>query len=231
MRVYGQLLTEAEPERTNWPGKLVLMAGAGSTGKGTIAAASIAGAATLAIDNDRAAVRAALREGEVDFVVNTLDEALRVLKNQLRLRRPLGVALTAQPEPALAEARERGLQPDFVFVTEPPPPTEDLQNLPGRRLMLEGPEASAGFARWLALRNWRPFVVKAKDAAALRHVDTRLQARIGESGPRSAWVRGIVRYQRSADAMVRVVWLSEEERAALEREEIVERICSEDQFA
>lgn len=214
LRVYGRLLAEAEARQMVWAGKLVVMAGAGAAGRGVVAAASIAGAATLAIENDRAVVRAALREGEVDFVVNTLDEALRVLKNQLRLGRPLGVALTMDVAQAVDEAAERGLKPDFVFEMA----SGVAIGLPGVRLAMSGAEADAAVERWIGGRGWREFVVRAKDAPALRRVDAGLVERMSGDDPRVGWVRGIVRYQRSAGGVERVIWLSEEERAVLGNE-------------
>ena len=74
-------------------------------------AASVAGAATLAIDADAEAMKAALRRGELDFVVNTLDEALRTLKNQMRQKRPLSVGTDLRMWSAtLAELASRGVQ-------------------------------------------------------------------------------------------------------------------------
>ncbi len=62
-------------------------------------------------------MKAAMRAGALDFVVNTLDEALRALKNQVRLRRPVGVGLVADVDATLAEMVERGVQPDLHIVS------------------------------------------------------------------------------------------------------------------
>lgn len=79
-----------------------------------IVAASIAGAASLSIDADGESLRAGLRRGFCDFVVGHLDEAIRILKNELRQRRAVSVGLTAAPEACLTEIVERGLQPDLL---------------------------------------------------------------------------------------------------------------------
>ena len=50
-----------------------------------------------------------------DFVVNSLDEALRTLKNEIRQRRPLAVALLADPDQVTDEAAERGLAPRLIL--------------------------------------------------------------------------------------------------------------------
>lgn len=84
-----------------------------------IVAASVAGAASLFIDTNAELLRAGLRAGFCDFVVGQLDEALRILKNELRQSRAVAVALTADPEASLAELVERGLQPDFLSLGSP----------------------------------------------------------------------------------------------------------------
>jgi hypothetical protein len=112
MRVYHALVELRE----DWGGGLVLLCGAGCVSGGAPAAVSIAGGATLAIDSDAAAMKAAMRAGYLDFVVNSLDEALRALKNEVRKRRPLSVGLIADVDATLAEMIERGVQPDFQVV-------------------------------------------------------------------------------------------------------------------
>ena len=62
-----------------------------------IVAANIAGAASLAATADRTAQKQALRDGVADFPVNSLDEALRILKNQLRKREPVAVCVGLRP--------------------------------------------------------------------------------------------------------------------------------------
>lgn len=77
-------------------------------------AANIAGAASLGVDADAGRAKLALRQGLCDFVVNSLDEALRILKNEIRKKQPVAVVLVGDPELALAEMLERGVQPDLV---------------------------------------------------------------------------------------------------------------------
>jgi len=74
-----------------WPGALILAIGLGPRGAAVSTAGNIAGAACLAIDPRPEACRAALLSGACDFIVNTVDEALRILKNQIRQRRPVSV--------------------------------------------------------------------------------------------------------------------------------------------
>jgi hypothetical protein len=82
--------------------------------RASIAAANIAGAATLAASADRSAQKQAMRDGIADFLVATLDEALRILKNQLRKREPAAVCVGAAPAEVESEMLARGVVPDFV---------------------------------------------------------------------------------------------------------------------
>ncbi|HEX9201161.1 MAG TPA: hypothetical protein VF865_16495 [Acidobacteriaceae bacterium] len=99
--------------RDEWGGALVVACGLGPGGAALSIAANIAGAASLAIDERAEVCRAALRLGACDFVVNSVDEALRVLKNELRQRRPVSVALTLAESAALGELVERGVLPEL----------------------------------------------------------------------------------------------------------------------
>jgi len=79
-----------------------------------VIAANIAGAATLAASADPADAKQAIRDGVVDFAVTTLDEALRILKNELRKGEAVAVCVGATPETLKAEMYERGVAPDLI---------------------------------------------------------------------------------------------------------------------
>jgi len=95
-------------------GKLLLRSRFDESGIALVIAASVAGAATLCIDADADALRSGLRAGLCDFVVAHLDEALRILKNEIRRGVAVSVGLTADPHAVLAEMIERGVQPDLL---------------------------------------------------------------------------------------------------------------------
>lgn len=95
-------------------GKLLLRIGFDAPGIGALLAASIAGAASLCVDADAAALREGMRNSFCDFVVGQLDEALRILKNELRRGRPVAVGLNAEPQTCVATMIERGLLPDLL---------------------------------------------------------------------------------------------------------------------
>jgi len=99
--------------RQEWGGALIVAFGLGGGGSALSIAGNIAGAGCLAIDARAEAGRAALRSGACDFVVNTVDEALRVLKNEIRKHQPVSVALTMDETAALQELVERGVQPEL----------------------------------------------------------------------------------------------------------------------
>jgi urocanate hydratase len=114
------VLTSLRPATTDggWPGALILAIGLGPRGAAVSLAGNIAGAACLAIDPRPEACRAALLSGACDFVVNTVDEALRILKNQVRQRRPVSVALEAAPDAAVGELLDRGVLPGLFTVVD-----------------------------------------------------------------------------------------------------------------
>jgi len=99
--------------RPDWAGSLILAVGLGAHGAAVSTAGNIVGAACLAIDARPEACRAALLSGACDFVVNTVDEALRILKNQIRQRRPVSVALEGAPDVAVSELLDRGMLPEL----------------------------------------------------------------------------------------------------------------------
>jgi hypothetical protein len=100
-------------------GRLLLRSGFNSEGIAVVIAASTAGAASLCIDADADRLREGLRSGFVDFVVTNLDEAVRILKNEIRRARPVSVGVTADPATCIDAMIERGLQPDLTSAIPP----------------------------------------------------------------------------------------------------------------
>jgi urocanate hydratase len=84
-------------------------------------AALLGGACFLGVDNDPEAAKELLRHGQCDFVVNALDEALRILKNELRQKAAVAVCLTADVSTVFAEMVERGLAPELLLQSHPVP--------------------------------------------------------------------------------------------------------------
>ncbi len=97
--LHGQLLLLSDPRRTG-------------------AARLLGGAVLLALPTESEA-KAAMQAGLCDFVVTSLDEALRILKNEVRRQAPVGVCLRAALPELQQWCVERGVQPEFVDAAEP----------------------------------------------------------------------------------------------------------------
>jgi len=98
----------------NLGGKLLYVGELDAANRAFAVAANIAGAATIAASAQPAALRESLREGVIDFHVNSLDEALRILKNEIRKRQPVAVAVSQAPAAIETEMLERGVLPDLL---------------------------------------------------------------------------------------------------------------------
>jgi hypothetical protein len=94
-------------------GKLVF-AGDLAQNSELLRAANITGAASLAASEDTAVQRSAMRDGVVDFLVTSLDEALRILKNEIRKRQPVSVSVGVAPDVLAEQMLERGVLPDLL---------------------------------------------------------------------------------------------------------------------
>jgi urocanate hydratase len=103
----------ADPE-SGLGGKLFYAGELDEQGRALVVAANIAGAATLVASADLATQKQAIREAIADFLVNSLDEALRVLKNQLRKRETVSVCVAMAPAAMERQMNERGVQSDLL---------------------------------------------------------------------------------------------------------------------
>ncbi len=86
-------------------------------GRVLVVAGNIAGAASLCASADPAIQKQAVRDGVVDFLVTSLDEALRILKNEIRKRETVAVCVGAEPAAVEREMLERGVAPDLLRPT------------------------------------------------------------------------------------------------------------------
>lgn len=101
------------------PGRFTLLCASGELAACRAAGSRIAGGATLVVVQDQAGARQWMRDGVCDFLVSSLDEALRILRHEVRKGTPLSVCLLGEPESVLAECIERGVQPDHMDVANP----------------------------------------------------------------------------------------------------------------
>ena len=116
-RLYAGLIaaasTSVSPEQ-GLGGRLLCVGELDGSGRALMVAGNIAGAASLAATADGVAQKQAFRDGVVDFLVTTLDEALRILKNQIRKSETVAVCVAAAPEAIEREMLERGVLPDLL---------------------------------------------------------------------------------------------------------------------
>lgn len=169
-------------------GKLLLRSCLNADGLADVVATGIAGGCAVCVEPNAESLREALRAGLCDFVVGLLDEALRILKNELRRGRPISVGITADPESTLAEMTVRGLQPDLVSL----PPGEPLRIFVERGAVRlpahEGPEPDNILVEWTiaepAARVMPGIARIAETSLDAKRPDTPLRKRWLESAPR-----------------------------------------------
>ncbi len=95
-------------------GKLIISGGMGGMGGAQPLAATMTGAAFLGIDVDPERIKKRLKTGYCDFLVTTLDEALRILKNAVRKKENVSVGLVGNCADIIPELAERGVVPDIL---------------------------------------------------------------------------------------------------------------------
>lgn len=160
-RAYSQLSSAFVLDREQGMGGSLVYAGQLTADRGPspadawtadawIAAANIAGAATLAAAPTPESQRRAMRDALVDFVVNSIEEALRILKNEIRQRRAVSVAVAVSQEHLLEEMLKHGVQPEAISAEA----MHALQHIRTQGLqhsrVLETPQRTPGvFVGWL----------------------------------------------------------------------------------
>ena len=147
--IFATLLRWAAPREANVDafglgGKLLYAGELDAPGRAFAVAASIAGAAALAASADPAAAKQAMRDGAVDFLVNSLDEAQRILKNQVRKRETVAVCVSLPPASIETEMRARGVVPDLSFPRGFAGALAHWEDLPGESSRGERPLAQSG---------------------------------------------------------------------------------------
>jgi urocanate hydratase len=146
-------------------GKLIVSGGMGGMGGAQPLAATMAGAAFLGIDVDPERIKKRLKTGYCDFMVTTLDEALRILKNAVRKKENVSVGLVGNCADIIPELADRGVVPDIL--TDQTSAHDPLNGyVPNGMLLAEA----------LGLRNKDPKAYEEKSLAAIaRHVEGMLR--------------------------------------------------------
>ncbi|HEV2487431.1 MAG TPA: hypothetical protein VGT08_18040 [Terracidiphilus sp.] len=119
-RAYVSLMQSAAARSEESLGGTLFYAGElDEPGRILAVAGNIAGAASLAASADAAVLRQAMHDGVIDFLVTSLDEALRILKNEIRKRQPVAVAVSVAPQAIVKEMIERGVLPNLLPQLQP----------------------------------------------------------------------------------------------------------------
>lgn len=135
-------------------GKLVVSDGVGIQPL----AATMNGASFLGIEADPEAIKRRVRTGYCDILVNSLDEAIRILRSALHKNEAVSVGLAADCADVLPEMVRRGIVPDLLTVRTGA--ALDLQAM-GSIVCDPVRAARPGLLRWVALSG------EAADIAAL----------------------------------------------------------------
>jgi len=210
-RLYAAIAATCALDREAGLGGKLLYAGAiDAEAGGLLYAANIAGAATLAASSDPAVQRQAIRDGKIDFLVTSLEEALRILKNEIRKHQPVSVGVAVDPFKIADQMLDRGVLPDLL------PPATWSESAAGMSLAQAGiflgqgaphiadPTQSQGkFVAWSAAKDftrWLPLL----DACALAAVPA-------NDNLRQRWLRLAPRYLGRMAQRIHGVALNSEE--------------------
>src|SRR5277367_434602 len=146
-------------------GKLIVSGGMGGMGGAQPLAATMTGAAFLGIDVDPDRIKKRIKSGYCDFMVNSLDEALRILKNAVRKKENVSVGLVGNCADVIPELAERGVVPDIL--TDQTSAHDPLNGYVPNGMTLEA-------ALELRARDPRAYQERSLDAMA-RHVEGMLK--------------------------------------------------------
>jgi urocanate hydratase len=116
--VQGTYETFVEVGRQHYNGDLsgrwILTGGLGGMGGAQPLAATMAGASCLAVECQPSRIEMRLRTGYLDRRADTLDEALSIIEQSCRDRKPVSVGLLGNAAEIFPEIYRRGIRPDAV---------------------------------------------------------------------------------------------------------------------
>jgi hypothetical protein len=160
--------------RRDWGGALILNIGLDPQGAALSLASNIAGAVCLTLEQDHTLLRESQRTGSCDFIVNTLDEAIRVMKNEIRQHKPLSVGLEGNPTTAPKQILERGLAPQlFASAKAHPEAASHFQKTGALLIDFEDPSLIEAA---ITPHQWQLQTFTFKSLTELRTFDTRATA-------------------------------------------------------
>jgi urocanate hydratase len=208
--------------RREWAGTLVIACGLTDRGERFSIASNIAGAGFLGIDSRPEICRATLRSGACDFVVNSVDEALRVLKNEIRKRKPVSVALSMNETAALEELLARGVQPELfagfgVAAVVAEAAANRFGALGARVADFNGEsgvglDADAELEEFTSQQRLSLVALLCRNAEQLRTRDAELLELVPSDDPRKRWFASAPRFFHRERPHRRLAYLTAEER-------------------
>ncbi len=142
-------------------GKLIVSGGMGGMGGAQPLAATMTGACFLGVEVDPERIKKRLKTGYCDFMVNDLDEALRIIKNAVRKKENVSVGLVGNCADVVPELAARGVVPDIL--TDQTSAHDPLNGYVPNGMSLEQ-------ARELRQRDPKAYEERSLDAIA-RHVE------------------------------------------------------------
>ena len=98
----------------DWSGKWILTAGLGGMGGAQPLAATMAGASCITIECQRSRIEFRLRTRYVDVMAETLDEAMALLEQSLKDKKPISIGLLGNAAELLPKMVARGIRPHLV---------------------------------------------------------------------------------------------------------------------
>jgi urocanate hydratase len=220
--------------RHDWGGALIIACGLGQQGESLALSSNIAGAVCLSIEENPVALKDALRIGSCDFIVNTLDEALRAMKNEVRKHLPLSVGLQGNLAQILDELLERGVSPQlFTDLARNSAHVKVLRSFQSSGALIvrfdnnhsgetDGAlEAEGLIEAFVCPRHWHLHSFFLDTPAALRAFDTRALSLIPEDDAlRRNWLQAAARILRRERPIRRVLWVTESEQHTLQSSSI-----------
>ena len=213
--------------RQDWGGALIVALGLTPQGAALAAASNIAGAVCLCVEDDSACIKEAIRSGACDFVVNTLDEALRTIKNEIRKHLPLSVGLQADPVSIFDEMFERGVTPDvFAAFSNHSVALECIRNFRSNGVsILDFDRSNAGVASihvetqletFLREKRWHLQSFTFETSSALRTFEAEALSLLSEQDQlRRSWLRAAPRILQRERPWRRMLWLTKDEEQTL----------------
>jgi len=186
-QAYARLIASPNADPESGLGGSLLYAGEmDEEARALVVAANIAGAATLVASADLTAQKQAIREAVADFLVTSLDEALRILKNQLRKRETVSVCVAMAPVAVELEMNERGVRPDLL--------RRDVPDAPFHEVLIDekADDDETDLTSIPALVVWRVDSARQKDLATLDAIA--LECLDAGDWPARRWLRLAPRY-------------------------------------